>query len=100
MKTIITIRKADGTEKTVEREGVFGAEKRVEWAANAAAKFGVEVVKWETVYPQPVRPVIVSGRARQRYNRYNAQRSNSANAQVCRGCGRRGDDGECGLGHY
>lgn len=100
MKTIIRVRKADGSVKDVERAGhITDPGERASIAASAV-KLGAEVIQWRLIGSAP-RQETASGRARQRVDRYNARpRSNSADTARCKGCGRIGDDGECGLGHY
>lgn len=91
--TTITVRKADGAVTTIERQAVFSAERRAAFAADALAKFGAEVIGWAErggLVAPIEEPRSTAGNRRQR----------AADTHRCRGCGRIGDDGECGLGDY
>ena len=87
--TAITIRKPDGTTKTLERPCAFSAAEREAWAADARTRFGVEVVAWEERGGPAYRPLSDT-----------RPRALMDDPRRCRGCGRVGDDGECGLGDY
>lgn len=90
--TVIRVRRVDGTIENVERSGHItdAATRRKFEAATRAAGRG-EIIGWELRGPR--RRSVVSQRTAS-HGLYARDR------RVCKGCGRIGDDGNCGLGDY
>lgn len=87
-ETRITVRRPDGSTEIVAKPGTIIApamRRKMEQATRDAGRG--EIVGWEIIGQPASGPTmrqVLYGRDRTR----------------CRGCGRIGDDGECGLGNY
>jgi len=85
--TTIRVQRPDGTiEAIVKQMAITGSKLRSQYEDATRAAGRGEIIGWEV---------------RQETVRRTADRSLYARGgKACRGCGRMGDDGECGLGEY
>lgn len=95
--TRITVRRPDGTIETVTRPGTIIDQAMRRRMATATAQAGKgEIIGWEIVGDhRPVRTDIVF-----RGSPTGAGLLRHPDGRICKGCGQRGCDGECGLGDY